>query len=106
MEQKDYIDITPVDAGGTGIKGLRNTVFQEEEKKHILENPRGLTKEGIEESIVLWKSSNNKHTVLKFEMMLARCKKIAESGKTPDGKIILARDEEGVPTWTKVDDKK
>ena len=99
---EDMIDITPKGVfGGVGQKGRGNTVFQEQEMWHIEENPRGLTKEGVEESIEIWKKSNNRHVMLKFITMGKRCKTLTPSGKTPLGEIILARDAQGNPTWVK-----
>ena len=99
---EDFIDISP-DVGGSA--GKNGTVFQEGEWKQILDNPNGLTKEGIEEKIKIWSKSNNKHVKIKYETMKARCKNVQPSGKTPDGKIILAN-VNGVPVWTKPDDSK
>jgi len=100
VEKTDYIDISPERGGAAGKK---MAVFQEDEWKHIMENTGGLTKEGCKEKIKLWKLSSNKHVVLKYETMLARCKEFKPSGKTPDGKIILSRLKDGTPKWVKED---
>jgi hypothetical protein len=109
-EVKDYIDITPpgVDPLGQrtgGSKGKTTTVFQEEEKKHILYNPSGLTREGVEEKIRQWKNSNNAHVRIKYQSMLKNCKLLTSSGLTTEGDIILGRAKDGSPTWTKPNDK-
>lgn len=102
MAEKDFIDITPKGVtDGVGRAGLKNTFFQETEWKQILDNAENLTLEGIDEKIKLWKASSNRHVVLKYETMKARCKNIQKSGKTKDGKIILAVGSDGTPTWTK-----
>ena len=95
-EQKDFINISP-EVGG--VKGLRNTVFQETEWDQIRDNPKGLTKEGILKSIENWKKSSNKHVVLKYQAMLVQCKNIASSGLDEDGKIIFTRGKDGKPYW-------
>jgi len=101
VEKKDYVDITPkgVDSDSKGQKGKPFTVFQESEKEHIMENPDGLTKEGIDKKIELWKGSVNRHVELKYRAMLSNCKKIQPSGKDTEGNIILSRDKSGNPTW-------
>lgn len=99
-EEKDYVDITPADIGGKAKKGA---VFQETELMQISENPSGLTREGIDEKIALWKKSSNSQVVIKYETMKARCKNIKPSGKTADGKIILAYATDGTPSWVKED---
>ena len=93
----DFVDITPPMIGQkTSSKGV---VFQENEWAQINDNPRGLTKEGIEKSIELWNNSNNGHVVLKFKTMLARCKMIEPSGKTDKGLVIYARAKDGTASW-------
>jgi transcription initiation factor IIE alpha subunit len=100
MEEKDYIDITPrgVDKG-TGQSGRSTTVFQESEWKTILENPGRLTSEGIDKKLEIWKASSNKHIQILYSTMKARCKKVAPSGKTEDGRTIYSRKEDGTPHW-------
>ena len=103
VEKKmDYIDITPkgVEDGATGQAGKNSTVFQTTEWKTINENPRNLTKEGIDYNIGLWKKSVNRHVQLKYITMRKRCNKIAPSGVTEKGHIIFARDNKGKPEWT------
>ena len=39
---------------------------------------------------------------LKYETMKARCKFIADSGKTTDGAVIFSRNADGSPNWTDV----
>lgn len=94
MNEIDYIDVSQ----------KKTVVFQETELKEIADNMRGLTKEGIEEEIALWKGSNHVVTA-KFQTMLKQCKNIQPSGKTKEGKIILARDKDGNATWVKEDSK-
>jgi len=108
---EDFMDITPKGVmDGKGSSGRTNTVFQESEWHQIKENPSRLTKEGVMKKIELWKESSNKHTVIKYETMLAQCSNFSESGKVKvnefvDGKevevtkTVLARDEKGEPTW-------
>ena len=93
MEEKfAQVDITPKQMGGTGKNGLKTTVFQEVELNHIKNNPSGLTKEGIQKKIALWKKSSNSHVLLKYKAMLNHCTNVAKSGKTSEGHVILARD--------------
>lgn len=94
---EDYVDLTPPMIGKkVDSKGV---VFQDTEWQQINENPRGLTKEGVEKSIEIWKKSNNGHVVIKFQTMLAQCKKIEPSGKTKKGLIIYARSKDGAANW-------
>jgi len=93
------LDITP-DKGGH--KGMQVTVFQDTEWNQINENPSNLTKEGIEEKIKIWKGCANRHVVLKYETMLNKCRVIAPSGKTEDGRLIFSRDKKGNPKWVSV----
>ena len=101
MVEKDYIDITPkgVDKDAKGQAGKESTVFQETEWEQINNNPKGLTKEGVEKSIELWKRSVNKHVVIKYKSMLHSCKNLQASGKNKEGATIFARDKKGNPTW-------
>jgi len=103
VEKTDFIDITPEQVGGPGAGGRKQAVFQEDEWNHILFNPGGLTKEGVLAKLVLWKKSSNRQVVLKYETMLARCKEFKASGKTPDGKIVLSRLDDGTPKWVEDD---
>jgi len=98
---EDYIDITPkgIDDRGRGYSGVNKTVFQDNEIRDIMQNPSNLTREGILKEIDQWKTSGNKHVILKFEAMIARCKNIAPSGLTSNGEIIYRRDNEGKPAW-------
>ena len=90
------VDISP-EAGGSA--GRKTTVFQETEWKQILENPNGLTREGVEKKIELWKLSSNAHVLLKYKTMLTNCKTLSPSGTTKEGYIIYARDRNGDPSW-------
>ena len=98
---ENEIDITPrgVDDKGRGAAGITQTVFQETDIQQIMNNPGRLTKEGIDKKISLWKRSANRHTEIKYKTMKARCKEIAPSGITEDGRVILSRDAEGKPKW-------
>ena len=84
MKLEESIDISP-EKGGS--KGRKTTIFQETELKQIMENPSDLTKEGILKKMELWKSSNNKHVLMKYETMLKRCNAIKSSGKTNKGEV-------------------
>ena len=97
-ESKDFVDISP-EAGGSA--GRKETIFQESEWDQILSNHSKLTLEGVEEKIRLWRNSVNKHVLIKYEAMKARCKNIAPSGITDYGKVILSRNEDGSPRWVK-----
>lgn len=108
--EKDYIDVTPIEAGGKGSAGRTETVFQETEWAQILDNPGNLTKEGIMKKIELWKRSANKHTELKYKTMLARCKNVAPSGEVENKRFIgnkevtekltiFSRKPDGSPNW-------
>ena len=84
----------------------KQTVVPIEEKDFIVNNPEGLTLEGIKFNIRQWKiGSKNKYVVGKYELMLVQCKDITKSGKLSDGKTILSRDKEGNATWTEMIDE-
>ena len=105
-EKKDFIDITPPGVlDGQGLKGLKNTVFQENEIAQIRNNPGNLTKEGIEEKIRYWNLSSNKHVQIKYATMVRMCPNIAPSGKLEDGSTIFSRDKDGNPDWVEAIDK-
>jgi len=109
----DMVDITPrgIDPTSRGQAFVKGAVFQETEIRQILENPMGLTKEGIEEKVRIWKGSNNGQCKSKYNTMLQRCKNIQPSGtvkeKLSSGRevryIVLARDKNGIATWKKED---
>jgi len=109
----DMVDITPkgIDQKGTGQSNIKMAVFQETEIEHILENPSGLTKEGIKEKVNIWKNSNNGQCKAKYNTMLVKCQKVQPSGtfketlKTGEEVqyLILARDKTGNVTWKKRD---
>jgi len=96
---EELIDITPGTINPGISKGKRLFIFQETEWAQIRDNPAGLTREGVEKKIELWKNSNNKQTVAKYQTMLAQCKALTSSGKTKDGKIILSRNKDGSANW-------
>lgn len=97
MVEEFDIDISPQKGG---VRGIKQTFLQETELYQVRENPKGLTKEGIEETIRMWSTgSSNKHVVLKYQMMLKHCKNIQPSG-LHDGFVIWARNpSSGEPTW-------
>lgn len=104
MVNEPEIDITPREIDpvkGTGYAGLKDTVFQEREWFHILNNPGCLTREGILEKIVNWDESNNSQVKLKYRMMLQRCERIIPSKRTKDGKVVLSTDMNGNPKWVR-----
>ena len=110
-ETKDYVDITPKGVDGAGVAGLKSTVFQDGQIANLVNNPSGLTKEGIEKKIELWASSSNSHQKIFYKTMLARCKNIAPSGLDDAGRVIFSRNPDGTPKWVgnapkKVDKKK
>ncbi len=77
---------------------MRETKLPLEEVDYIRNNPEGLTKEGIDYSVKLWKSSNNRYVLAKYNKMITECKNISTSGKTVDGRVVLAR-LDGKITW-------
>tara|TARA_Y100000310_G_C20698489_1_gene827455 strand:- start:92 stop:364 length:273 start_codon:yes stop_codon:yes gene_type:complete len=86
MADESFIDI------------MRETKLPADELDSVLSNPEGLTREGVEYHLGQWKNSNNKYVVKKYDEMLKRCKNLESSGKTTDGKTILARID-GKVTW-------
>ena len=83
MENENYIDI-------------KNKTQLSPEQLNIIEhNPNGLTKEGCEEKLKLWQKSSNAYEKRMYEVMLKACKKFAPSGKTVDGRTILAKMPDG-----------
>ena len=77
----------------------KQVVLSKEEIKFAQENPAGLTKEGCEHELRMAKMSTNKYLKKMYEYMLANCKNFAQSGKTVDGKVILAR-RDGKIIWS------
>lgn len=100
MVETDFVDLTPRAIDTSSTPKQTKVVFQETEWQQINDNPSGLTKEGVEKKIELWKQSNNRHVVTKYQTMLARCVKLTESGKTKDGLVIYSRDVDGSAKWT------
>lgn len=78
---------------------MRETKLPVEEVDYVLNNPEGLTREGIEYSLKMWEKSNNRYLKKKYKEMLTKCHKIQPSGRAVDGKTILAR-LDGKVTWT------
>lgn len=91
VEQESFQDIT---------KPIK--VIPAEDMVYVKTNPEGLTKEGAEFNFKQWKlDSTNKYVIKKYELMLKMCKTFTESGKTEDGKTILARHPDG-KIWAQV----
>lgn len=78
-EEKDYFEIR------------KDAPLQKDQVEYIEKNPEGLTKEGCEQRIKEWKASNNRYVKKMYERMLETCRTFETSGKTNDGKTILAR---------------
>ncbi len=77
---------------------MRETRLPLEEVDYIRNNPEGLTKEGIGYCVKIWKSCHNRYVIAKYKKMVTECKNISTSGKTVDGRVILAR-LDGNITW-------
>lgn len=86
MEDETFIDI------------MKETKLPIEDINFIKENTEGLTREGVEYCIKMWKLSRNKYQIEKFTQMLKHCKKFEASGKTSDGKTIMSR-RDGKISW-------
>ena len=100
-DDESYIDFT------------RQTVVPIEELDSIVNNPEGLTIEGVKFNIASYpapkgtgrgKKGGNKYIRGKYELMLKKCKNFAKSGKLEDGRTILSRDEKGNVTWAEMID--
>ena len=91
----------------TFIDFMTETKVPIEELDFIVNNPEGLTAEGVKFNINQWKKdSHNKYVVKKYEYMLIKCKNFSKSGKLSDGKTILSRDKDDEVTWAEmIDDK-
>ncbi len=76
-----------------------DVVLQKDQLKYMERNPEGLTKEGCQRRLVEVKMSHNRYLIRQFEHMVESCKNFETSGKTTDGKVILAR-LNGKVTWT------
>ena len=101
MSEQDegYIDIT------------KQIVVPIEDKDFIINNPEGLTVEGVKFNIsqhpagLGGKKGVNRYIRAKYELMLKSCKNFTKSGKLTNGKTILSRDEGGNVTWTEMIDE-
>ena len=95
VEEEGFIDI------------MKQTMLPIEAVDYITKNPEGLTREGCLFNLHEWKyGSRNKYTTKKYEEMLKRCKSFSNSGKTSEGKTILARDVNNRVTWASFIDEK
>ena len=81
------------------IQDKKKVFLVKEDIEQIRENPEGLTKEGCAEHIRNWENSTNRYVLAKYKVMLKKCEKFTNSGKTVDSKIILSRDPKGKITW-------
>jgi hypothetical protein len=79
VEAEGFVDIT------------QETRLPAEEVNYIMENPEGLTLEGVKYCQKLWKFSGNKYQKEKFKRMLTMCKKLEPSAKLGDGRTVLSR---------------
>lgn len=77
----------------------RNLPLQPDQLEEIRDNKAGLTREGCEKKLELWKQSRNKYQIQFYDQMLKRCKNFKTSGKTVDGRVIYSRDENGKVNW-------
>lgn len=88
-QMESYIDI------------MKEVKLPIEEVDFAITNPENLTKEGADFSLSQWKTgSKNRYVIQKYELMIRKCKSFSSSGKTTDGKTVLARDDSGKPVWT------
>jgi len=85
MVEENYVEIGSKD--GTRIKEVRLTKW---DLDFVNRNYGRLTKEGCLHKIWLWAQSGNRHNLLKYLYMWKKGK-FEPSGKTKDGRIILAR---------------
>ena len=99
-EDETYIDI------------MKQVVVPIENRDFIINNPEGLTIEGIKFNISQHpaafggKKGVNRYIRAKYELMLKSCKNFTKSGKLSNGKTVLSRDEQGNVTWSEmIDDK-
>lgn len=69
----------------------KDVKLAQEEIDYIKDNPEGLTKEGVEYCLNMWKQSSNKYVIQKYKLMLTHCKNLAQSGKLSDGRTVLAK---------------
>ena len=97
-EEESYIDI------------MKQIVVPIENKDMIVNNPEGLTVEGVKFNIAQYpmgrkgNKGGNRYIRAKYELMLKQCKEFAKSGKLSNSKTILSRDEKGNVTWAEMID--
>lgn len=87
------------------IQDKKKIFLLKEDIDMIRDNPEGLTKEGCEFHVKNWDASKNRYVKAKYRVMLAKCKNFTKSGKTVDGKTILARDKKGNIQWARLIEK-
>ena len=92
------------------INIMKQVVVPIEEKDFIINNPEGLTIEGVKFNIKQHEKrpnsrSGNKYIVAKFKLMLNSFKDFSKSGKLQNGKTILSRDGQGNVTWSEMIDE-
>ena len=81
-----------------------------ENKDVIVNNPEGLTVEGINFNIKQHRAKSgsrggNKYIAAKYELMLKQCKNFAKSGKLSNGRTVLSRDVDGNVNWSEMIDE-
>ncbi len=81
------------------IQDKKKVFLVKEDIEFIRENPKGLTKEGCAERIKSWENSTNRYVLAKYRVMLKKCEKFTNSGKTVDGKVVLSRGKDGKIKW-------
>ncbi len=87
--KEDFIDIQD-----------KNKVYLTKDQiDNVKENPERLTKEGVAEHAKNWKRGKNRQVLAMYQVMLKKCEKFADSGKTVDGRPIFSRTEDGKPDW-------
>jgi hypothetical protein len=85
--------------GMEGVVEIKKDVFFTPDQLDMIEhNPAGLTKEGVLKEIDNWKRSGNLYQLRAYERMLKLCTKLQPSGRTVDGRNILAK-KDGKVTW-------
>ena len=97
-QEEGYIDI------------MKQVVVPIEDRDFIINNPEGLTIEGVKFNISQYpagkggKKGVNRYIRAKYELMLKNCKNFTKSGKLSNGKTILSRDQDGSVTWSEMID--
>lgn len=62
-----------------------------EQVEQIRENPSGLTREGVLVKVYQWGDSNNRLVMLKYLLMLTKCKNLVKSFTDSEGRVLLAK---------------